>query len=165
MQIKIRQKERIDYETIMMSDHSNTDKFSYTYKINISGVLSTVSIMMLVSLAISVIPLLLNSDLAIFYTSQSLYIAAILLFVAMMYFDWWGLLVGLMTFIICGWVLELPTGIFITNTFANILQLVLLQLAYKTIKRVKLKNKNMYRSGNLYLNLYNYSLILSTRGI
>ena len=143
-----------------MSDNFNTNKLDYTYKINISGVLSTVSVMMLVSLAISVIPLLLNNDLAIFYTSQSLYIAVILLFVTMMYFDWWGLLVGLMTFVICGWVLELPMGILISNTFANILQLTLLQLAYKTIKRINIENKNMYKSGNLYLNLYNYSLIL-----
>lgn len=138
----------------------NTNNFEHTYKINISGVLSTVSIMILVSLVISVMPLLLNNDHAIFYTSQSLYAAVILLFVGMMYFDWWGLLVGLVTFVICGWVLKLPPGIFITNTIANILQLVLLQLSYKAIKRVKRENQNMYRNGNLYLNLYNYALIL-----
>ena len=143
-----------------MLSNQNTNNFEYTYKINISGVLSTVSIMLLMSLVVSVMPLLLNNDQAIFYTSQSLYTAVILLFVAMMYFDWWGLLVGLMTFLVCGWVLKLPLGILISNTLANILQLVLLLLAYKTIKRIKSKNKNMYNSGNLYLNLYNYSLIL-----
>ncbi len=141
-------------------DDLNTNNFEHTYKINISGVLSTVSIMILMSLVISVMPLLLNNDEAIFYTSQSLYAAVILLFVGMMYFDWWGLLVGLLTFLICGWVLKLPPGIFITNTIANILQLLLLQLSYKAIKRVKRENQNMYNKGNLYLNLYNYVLIL-----
>lgn len=143
-----------------MTSNSNTDKFEYTYKINISGVLSTVSVMILVSLVISVMPLLLNNEEAIFYTSQSLYTAVILLFVSMMYFDWWGLLVGLMTFIICGWVLNLPIGIFISNTLANILQLVILLLSYKAIKRIKCENQNMYKNGDLYLNLYNYLLML-----
>ena len=143
-----------------MTSNSNTDKFEYTYKINISGVLSTVSVMILVSLVISVMPLLLNNEEAIFYTSQSIYTAVILLFVSMMYFDWWGLLVGLMTFIICGWVLNLPIGIFISNTLANILQLVILQLSYKAIKRIKCENQNMYKNGDLYLNLYNYLLML-----
>ena len=143
-----------------MSNEPNTNNLEYTYKINISGILSTVSIMILMSLVISVLPLLLNNDQAIFYTSQSLYIAVILLFVTMMYFDWWGLLVGLMTFIICGWVLKLPLEIFASNTLANILQMVLLLLAYKAIKRIKSENKNMYYSGELFMNLYNYSLIL-----
>lgn len=143
-----------------MTNNSNIDNLEYIYKINISGVLSNVSIMILVSLVISIIPLLLNQDHAIFYTSQSLYIAVILLFVTMMYFDWWGLLVGFMTFIICGWVLGLPTCILISNTCANIIQLVLLHFSYNTIKKIKLENKNMYKSGNLYLNFYNFSLIL-----
>ena len=145
---------------MLTSNESNTNNLDYTYKINISGILSTVSIMILMSLVISVLPLLLNNDQAIFYTSQSLYIAVILLFVTMMYFDWWGLLVGLMTFIICGWVLKLPLEIFASNTLANILQMVLLLLAYKAIKRIKSENKNMYYSGELFMNLYNYSLIL-----
>ena len=145
---------------MLTSNEPNTNNLEYAYKINISGILSTVSIMILMSLVISVLPLLLNNDQAIFYTSQSLYIAVILLFVTMMYFDWWGLLVGLMTFIICGWVLKLPLEIFASNTLANILQIVLLLLAYKAIKRIKSENKNMYYSGELFMNLYNYSLIL-----
>lgn len=144
----------------MMDNNSTKNILDYTYKINISGILSTVSIMILVGLAISVMPLLLNNDQTIFYTSQSLYLAVILLFVAMMYFDWWGLLVGVLTFLVCGWVLELKTGILISNTLANILQLILLHLSYRTIKKLKFENKNMYKSGNIYLNLYNYSLIL-----
>ena len=143
-----------------MLSNLNTNNLEYTYRINISGVLYTVSIMMLISLVISVLPLLLNNDQAVFYTSQSLYTAVILLFVTMMYFDWWGLFVGLMTFLICGWVLELPIGIFIGNTLANILQLLLLHLSYKKIKQIKCENRNMYNSGNIYLNLYNFSLIL-----
>lgn len=138
----------------------NPNNLEYTYKITVSNILSTVSIMMLMSLVISVIPLLLNSDQAIFYTSQSLYIAVILLFVAMMYFDWWGLFIGFLTFLICGWVLELPVGILISNTVANTLQLILLHVSYKAIKRLGLENKNMYNDGNLYINMYNYSLIL-----
>ena len=144
----------------MMSINSNTGNLEYTYKISISNLLSNVSIMFLVSLVVSVMPLLLNYDQAIFYTSQSLYTAVILLFVAMMYFDWWGLIVGLMTFLICGWVLRLPAGIMISNTLANILQLILLHISYKLIKRINCENRNVYKSGNLYLNLYNYALML-----
>ena len=144
----------------MDTNNSSSNDLDYTYKINISSILSIVSIMILISLVISVIPLLLNNDQTIFYTSQSLYIAVILLFVSMMYFKWWGLLIGLMTFLICGWVLELPSYILISNTFANILQLILLQLAYTKIKGLKLENKNIYSRGDLYLNIYNYSLIL-----
>ena len=113
----------------MRENNSTKNILDYTYKINISGILSTVSIMILVGLAISVMPLLLNNDQTIFYTSQSLYLAVILLFVTMMYFDWWGLLVGVLTFLVCGWVLDLKTGILISNTLANILQLILLHLS------------------------------------
>lgn len=144
----------------MDTNNSSSNDLDYTYKINISSILSIVSIMILISLVISVIPLLLNNDQTIFYTSQSLYLAVILLFVSIMYFKWWGLLIGLMTFLICGWVLELPSYILISNTFANILQLILLQLAYTKIKGLKLENKNIYSRGDLYLNIYNYSLIL-----
>ncbi len=141
-----------------MSNDSSTSSTKYTYKINISNALSTNAIMILVGLVISVIPLLLNNDEAIFYTSQSLYAAVVLLFVAMMYFGWRGLIVGFVTFCVCGIVLKLPLGILISNTFANILQLALLNIAYQWIKRVKGKNRNMYSRGNLYLNGYNFTL-------
>ena len=143
-----------------MSSELNNDNLKYTYKINVSKQLITFAVIILVGLVTSVMPLLLNNDQAIFYTSQSLYTAVILLFVTIMYFDWRGLIAGLITFIICGWVLKLPLGILLSNTIANILQLVLLLLSYKLIKTVKLENRNMYSTGNLYLNWYNFSLML-----
>lgn len=132
----------------------------HAYNVLTSGICINLSIMILVSLIISVFPLLLNVDTAVFYTSQSFYIAVILLFVVIMYYKSWGLLVGTLTFMIYGIIIDLPLGIMFTNTIANVFQLLILLLSYNKIRKIKIENRNKYNTGEFFLNVYNFLLMV-----
>ena len=114
--------------------------------------------MLLISVVTSIIPLLLNSDSAIFYTSQPLYITIIILFIVLMYYKFWGLLVGAGTFLICGTMLDLPNKILIINSTINIFQLFLLLITYLFVTKYSPQQK---RNTSFSLSIYNFFLSIS----
>ena len=114
--------------------------------------------MLLISVVTSIIPLLLNSDSAIFYTSQPLYITIIILFIVLMYYKFWGLLVGAGTFLICGTMLDLPNKILIINSTINIFQLFLLLITYLFVTKY---NPQQKRNTSFSLSIYNFFLSIS----
>lgn len=129
----------------MNKPKSTTD----SYPIKTTGVCINVSIMLLISVVTSIIPLLLNSNTAIFYTSQPLYITIIVLFFVLMYYKFWGVLVGAGTFLICGTMLELPSKILLINSTVNIIQLVLLLISYLYVSK-----KNLHKDIRHFLCLF-----------
>lgn len=129
-----------------------------SYPIKTTGVCINVSIMLLISVVTSIIPLLLNSDSAIFYTSQPLYITIIILFIVLMYYKFWGLLVGAGTFLICGTMLDLPNKILIINSTINIFQLFLLLITYLFVTKYSPQQK---RNTSFSLSIYNFFLSIS----
>lgn len=129
-----------------------------SYPIKTTGVCINVSIMLLISVVTSIIPLLLNSDSAIFYTSQPLYITIIILFIVLMYYKFWGLLVGAGTFLICGTMLDLPNKILIINSTINIFQLFLLLITYLFVTKY---NPQQKRNTSFSLSIYNFFLSIS----
>lgn len=145
------------------------DMIDNTYKVRISRFCLYFSLIILASLAISIMPLMLNTDQSVFFTSQPLYLAILLLFVMVLFLGWWGLSVGGLMFLICGLVGDMPAGICFTNGFANILQLALFVLCYKWLKTMKdsadKKGKqirtNCYDNGSVYFNLYNFFLLIA----
>ena len=137
-----------------------SNRHTETYKISTYGLCVNVCIMFLVSLLVSTMPLLLNRESSIFYTSQPLYIAVLLLFVGVMYYRWWGILMTVFTFVICGVFYKSDPSVAFLNSSMNIVQIVLLLLSYEGIKRIKVKNRNMYSQGAFFMSFYNFVLIL-----
>ena len=129
-----------------------------SYPIKTTGVCVNISIMLLISVVTSIIPLLLNSNTAIFYTSQPLYITIIILFFVLMYYKFWGLMVGAGTFIICGTMLDLPNKILLINSTINIIQLLLLLIAYLFASKIRAKHKH---PATFSLSIYNFFLFIS----
>lgn len=135
---------------------NNTD----IYKVTISRVCANISQLILISLVVSIVPLMLNTEDAIFFTSQPLYIAVLLLFVAIMYYKWWGVLIAAITFAICCLNIDLSLKDAVVNSIINIFQIFMLLLGYIGIKTIKLKNRNMYSKGRFFISIYNYLLLL-----
>lgn len=135
-------------------------QISETYKISTSGFCVNFSIIFLISLVISIIPLLLSKDSSVFYSSQPFYIAVLLLFVGVMYYKWYGVLLAVFTFIICGICYNFNPSIAILNSIINVGQIVLLLLSYLGLKKIKTENLNMYSKGEFLISLYNFTLIL-----
>lgn len=131
-----------------------------TYRISTNGFCANISILFLISLVISIIPLLLNKDSSIFYSSQPFYIAVLLLFVGVMYYKWYGVLLAAFTFTICGLFYRFEPGVIFLNSILNIGQIVLLLLSYLGLKKIRTQNLNMYSKGDFFVSVYNFLLIL-----
>lgn len=129
-----------------------------SYPIKTTGICINISLMLLIAVVTSIIPLLLNSDTAIFYTSQPLYITIVILFFVLMYYEYWGLLVGAGTFLICGTILDLPFKILAINSTINILQLFLFLCAYLYLSKHRSEKQ---KSEKFTLSIYNFFLLIS----
>ncbi len=136
-------------------------QISETYKISTNGFCVNISIIFLISLVISIIPLLLDTEATIFYSSQPFYIAVLLLFVGVMYYRWYGVLLAVFTYTICGLFYGLSPNIAILNSTINMAQIVFLLLSYFGLKKIKAENLNMYSKGDFFVSFYNLILILS----
>lgn len=139
---------------MIQSSHSDT------YKLETTRVCANLLIMMLIAVVTSIIPLLLNNNSAIFYTSLPFYITVVILFTCIMYLQYWGIVIGVMSFLICGFVLELPLKILIINCIVNTFQIFLLLVAFFALKRLKIPNRNKYAQGIFYLSQYNFLLLI-----
>lgn len=132
-----------------------------TYNIKVSGFCIKLSLMFLIAIATSIIPLLLNTDTAIFYTSQPLYITILILFMAVIYYRFWGLIIGAVTFTVYGIILDIPSTLMLINSGVNILQLILLLLSYiGWLKLSEYADKRPDAEKTFVLSKYNYSLIV-----
>ncbi len=134
---------------------------SETYKLSTYGFCLNISIIFLISLAISIVPLLFSKESAVFYSSQPFYIAVLLLFVGVMYYKWYGVLLAAFTFAICGFFYRSNPSIAFLNSAINIVQIILLLLSYLGLKKIKAQNLNMYSQGKFFLSVYNFVLILA----
>jgi hypothetical protein len=130
------------------------------YKITISKVCANISTLILISLVVSIVPLMLSTDAAIFFTSQPLYIAVLLLFAAIMYYQRWGLIIAAITFVICSFAVDFSLKNAIINSAINVFQIWLLLLAYLGIMKLKMKNRNLYSKGKFFISIYNYLLLI-----
>ena len=139
-----------------------------TYKFSTLGLFVNVLQTILIALAISIIPLLLNTNTAIFYTSQPLYIMVVFLFVSMVLFRVWGLIIGLLSLGICAWMVDIPLQVNIVNACANILQLVLLFVFFRVVQkiesrfdRIKLRKESM---NQIWHKIYEFFLVVVSLG-
>lgn len=130
------------------------------YLISTYGFCVNLCIIFLISLVISIIPLLLSSEDSIFYSSQPFFIAVLLLFVGVMYYKWYGILLAAFTFTICALSYQPKLVVTYFNALINIIQIVILLLSYLGLKKIKTPNLNMYSKGDFFISLYNFSLIL-----
>ncbi len=133
---------------------------SDTYKIQMTGLSANFFIALLVAMTTSIIPMLLNSSQAIYYTSLPFYITIVILFVCVICFRKWGIVASVFTYLLYGFVLQLPLKLFFVNTLVNTCEISLMFLAYWWIKRLKRPNRNMYAKGVFYLSQFNSFLIL-----
>ena len=108
-----------------------------TYRISTLGGFVNVLLSFLIASAISAIPLLLNTNTAIFYTSQPLYIMVVFLFVSLVLFRYWGLLIGALALLVCVLIVDIPLKVNIVNAFSNMLQLVLMYGAFVFIQFIE----------------------------
>ena len=139
-----------------------------TYKFSTLGLFVNVLQTILIALAISIIPLLLNTNTAIFYTSQPLYIMVVFLFVSMILFRFWGLIIGILSLGICAVMVDIPLQVNIVNACANILQLVLLFVFFRAVQkiesrfdRIKLRKESM---NQIWHKVYEFSLVVVSLG-
>lgn len=131
------------------------------YRILMRGGTANVLLMILISSITIIFPLLLLRSNTIFYSSTPFYITIVVLFVAVMYLRYWGVLIAAFTLVISGMFLDIPKNVFFVNTLCNILQVILLLLSYRLLKdRKRQTNKNLhYQSGEFYLSLYNLLIV------
>ena len=139
-----------------------------TYKFTTLGMFVNVLQTILIATAISIIPLLLNSNTAIFYTSQPLYIMVVFLFVSMILFRFWGLIIGILSLGICAVMVDIPLQVNIVNACANILQLVLLFVFFRAVQkiesrfdRIKLRKESM---NQIWHKIYEFFLVVVSLG-
>ena len=132
-----------------------------TYTISTYGFCVNLSIIFLISLVISIIPLLLSQEDTIFYSSQPFFIAVLLLFVGIMYYKWYGIMLAAFTFTFCSFSYNPDFLNTLLNSIINILQIVVLLLSYLGLKKIKTPNLNMYSKGDFFISLYNFALILA----
>ena len=130
------------------------------YTISIYGFCVNLCIIFLISLVISIIPLLLSSENSIFYSSQPFFIAVLLLFVGVMYYKWYGIMLAAFTFTICALSYQPKLIVTYLNALINIIQIIILLLSYLGLKKIKSPNLNMYSKGDFFISLYNFALIL-----
>lgn len=131
-----------------------------TYKIELTGLSANFFIAVLIAMTTSIIPMLLSRDNAIFYTSLPFFISVVILFSCAIYFRGWGIIASALSFILYGFVTDMPMKILIVNAIINTLQIGLLLLGYLWIKKRKTTNKNKYSKGIFYLSQYNSLLIV-----
>ena len=139
-----------------------------TYKFTTLGMFVNVLQTILIATAISIIPLLLNSNTAIFYTSQPLYIMVVFLFVSMILFRFWGLIIGILSLGICAVMVYIPLQVNFVNACANILQLVLLFVFFRAVQkiesrfdRIKLRKESM---NQIWHKVYEFFLVVVSLG-
>ena len=139
---------------------NNPEKSSETYKLSTYGFCLNLSIIFLISLVISIVPLLFSKESTVFYSSQPFYIAVLLLFVGVMYYKWYGVLLASFTFAICGFFYRFDPYMASVNSAINIMQIILLLFSYLGLKKIKTQNHNMYSKGEFFVSGYNFLLIL-----
>lgn len=131
-----------------------------TYKIELTGLSANFFISVLIAMTTSIIPMLLNSEKAIFYTSLPFFISVVILFSCAMFLRGWGIIASALSFILYGFATNMPIKVLIVNSTINTLQIGLLLLGYLWIKHRKRINKNKYSKGVFYLSQYNSLLIV-----
>lgn len=131
-----------------------------TYKIELTGLSANFFISVLIAMTTSIIPMLLNSEKAIFYTSLPFFISVVILFSCAMLLRGWGIIASALSFILYGFATNMPMKVLIVNSAINTLQIGLLLLGYLWIKQRKRINKNKYSKGVFYLSQYNSLLIV-----
>ena len=120
-----------------------------TYKIELTGLSANFFIAVLIAMTTSIIPILLNSDKAVFYTSLPFFISVVILFACSIYFRGWGIIASCLTFIMYGLVTEMPIKVLIVNVIVNTLQIYFLLLGYRWIKNRKRTNRKKYRNTSI----------------
>ena len=133
---------------------------SDTYKIELTGLSANFFTALMIALVTSIIPMLLNSEDAVFFTSLPFYITVVILFGCVIRFRLWGVVASIFTFFLYGLVLELPLRIFLVNSVVNTIELLLMLYAFNYIKNLKIPNRNRYAKGIFYLSQYNSLLII-----
>ena len=130
------------------------------YKIEINGLCSRLLELLLISILISIIPLLLSTENnAIFYTSIPFYITIVITLWCLIYYRFWGIIISFTTFAVCGVLNNLPINILIINSIINTLQALLILLGYLLLHKIKIKNDNRYYIGIFYLSKYNFFIV------
>ena len=137
-----------------------------TYQLSTLGLFVNILLAILIALAISAIPLLLNTNTAIFYTSQPLYLMVVFLFASLILFRYWGLIIGAISLMICISIIDIPMKINIINAASNLLQLLLMYLAFVFIQRIERKHDRINvrkNSTNTTLHkIYEFFIIIAT---
>ena len=153
---------------VAKTEKTTTSAEASTYKFTTLGMFVNVLQTILIATAISIIPLLLNSNTAIFYTSQPLYIMVVFLFVSMILFRFWGLIIGILSLGICAVMVDIPLQVNIVNACANILQLVLLFVFFRAVQkiesrfdRIKLRKESM---NQIWHKVYEFFLVVVSLG-
>ena len=153
---------------VAKTEKTTTIAEASTYKFTTLGMFVNVLQTILIATAISIIPLLLNSNTAIFYTSQPLYIMVVFLFVSMILFRFWGLIIGILSLGICAVMVDIPLQVNIVNACANILQLVLLFVFFRAVQkiesrfdRIKLRKESM---NQIWHKVYEFFLVVVSLG-
>ena len=153
---------------VAKTEKTTTSAEASTYKFTTLGMFVNVLQTILIAMAISIIPLLLNSNTAIFYTSQPLYIMVVFLFVSMILFRFWGLIIGILSLGICAVMVDIPLQVNIVNACANILQLVLLFVFFRAVQkiesrfdRIKLRKESM---NQIWHKVYEFFLVVVSLG-
>ena len=133
-----------------------------SYYLGTTGFCTNLLISVLIGVMASVFPLLLNSNHTIFYTSLPLYFSIVMLFGFVLLMRWWSVAASIITFVLCGVLQEFPLRVFVVNTTANILQVILLLFAAELLhkKWLGVENPNWYPRGIFHLSLYNVMLIV-----
>ena len=131
-----------------------------TFKIEMTGLSANFFIALLIAMTTSIIPILLNSSKAIYYTSLPLFITIVILFGCVISFRIWGILASVFTYLLYGIVLQLPFMVFLVNTIVNTVEILLMFFAYLWLKSLRIHNRNRYAQGVFYLSQYNSLLIL-----
>lgn len=147
-------------------DSTKTKEELTTYKLSTLGLFVNILQSILIALAISAIPLLLNSNTAIFYTSQPLYLMVVFLFASLILFRYWGLIIGAISLMVCISIVDIPLKINIINAASNMLQLLLMYLSFVFIQRIERKygliNTRKNSTNTTLHKIYEFFIIIAT---
>ena len=117
-------------------------------------------LMILISSMTVIVPLLLNQASTVFYLSTPFYITIVVLYFSVLYLRVWGILITAITLIVSGLFLEIPQDLFITNTFVNIIQIIILYIATTYLRSPKRRKTELhYQKGEFYFSFYNLCII------
>ncbi len=129
------------------------------FTLDINNNILRILFVLVTALPISIVPLLLNRPEDILFNSLPFYITIVILFVAVIYFRYWSLAVGLVTFLLCCLNSNFGLNDSIANISVNLAQLLLMLWGYTLVDRIKYKKTRRYTSNTFYLSIYNFMLL------